>query len=69
MLDFSAPPGALPWLPAVLLAAWIGQVIGERLVGAGVSGFFGALAMTPIGAIVSIALGVLTGASAFRAMR
>jgi uncharacterized membrane protein YjjB (DUF3815 family) len=32
----------------VLFAAWIGQLVGERLVGADVSGFFGALAMTPI---------------------
>jgi uncharacterized membrane protein YjjP (DUF1212 family) len=116
---FSAPPGTLPWLLLVLLTAWLGQVLGERFVGADVSGFFGALAMTPvalgiarlpggppsqvtflpafwllvpgalgligvteivgdpasatlenlvapIGAIVSIALGVLAGASAFR---
>jgi len=44
---FSAPPRALRWLLTVLLAAWIGQLIGAELFGAGVSGFFGALAMTP----------------------
>ena len=32
----------------VLLAAWIGQVIGGALVGGEVSGFFGALVMTPV---------------------
>ena len=45
---FSAPPGALPWLMVVLLTAWLGQVVGERLVGGAVSGFFGALVMTPV---------------------
>ena len=47
-LFFSAPRGALPWLMVVLLAAWLGQVLGDRLVGGEVSGFFGALAMTPV---------------------
>ena len=32
----------------VLLAAWIGQVVGDWLVGPDVSGFFGALTMTPV---------------------
>lgn len=32
----------------VLFAAWIGQLVGNLLFGAEVSGFFGALAMTPI---------------------
>jgi uncharacterized membrane protein YjjB (DUF3815 family) len=45
---FSAPRGALPWLMVVLLTAWLGQVVGERLVGGAVSGFFGALVMTPV---------------------
>jgi uncharacterized membrane protein YjjP (DUF1212 family) len=52
-LYFSAPPGALPWLLLVLLSAWIGQLIGDRVVGADVSGFFGALAMTPIALAVA----------------
>src|SRR5205085_5063527 len=47
-LYFSAPPGALRWLMVVVLAAWTGQVIGGALVGGGVSGFFGALVMTPV---------------------
>ena len=120
-LYFSAPRGALRWLLAVLVVAWIGQVAGERLVGAGASGFLGALVMTPfalaiarlpggppsqvtflpafwllvpgaigligvtevvgdpasagienlvqpLGSIVSIALGVLCGASIFRGL-
>ena len=37
----------------VLLSAWIGQVIGGRIVGAEVSGFFGALTMTPIALAVA----------------
>ena len=45
---FSAPAGALPWLMAVLAAAWLGQVLGGALVGDDVSAFFGALAMTPV---------------------
>lgn len=45
---FSAPPGALPWLMLVLLAAWLGQVTADRVFGGEVSGFFGALVMTPI---------------------
>jgi len=45
---FSAPRGALPWLLLVLISAWVGQLLGDRLVGAEVSGFFGALAMTPV---------------------
>lgn len=45
---FSAPRYSLRWLLVVLMAAWVGQLIGGELFGAGVSGFFGALAMTPI---------------------
>ena len=45
---FSAPRGSLPWLMVVLIVAWTGQVIGGALVGSDVSGFFGALAMTPV---------------------
>jgi uncharacterized membrane protein YjjP (DUF1212 family) len=47
-LHFSAPKGALPWLMLVLVAAWLGQLLGDRLVGPDVSGFFGALAMAPV---------------------
>jgi len=52
-LYFSAPRGALPWLMVVLLAAWIGQLIGDLLFGADVSGFFGAITMTPIALIIA----------------
>jgi uncharacterized membrane protein YjjP (DUF1212 family) len=45
---FSAPRGALPWLMLVLLSAWIGQLLGNAVVSAEVSGFFGALVMTPV---------------------
>ena len=51
---FSAPPGALP------LAAWSscsppgsGRSLGDRLVGGDVSGFFGALVMTPVALAVA----------------
>lgn len=50
---FSAPRGTLPWLLVVLFAAWIGQLAGEWLVGAGVSGFFGALVMAPVALAIS----------------
>jgi uncharacterized membrane protein YjjB (DUF3815 family) len=50
---FSAPRGVLPWLLVVLLTAWIGQLLGNLLVGPEVSGFFGALAMTPVSLAVA----------------
>jgi uncharacterized membrane protein YjjP (DUF1212 family) len=50
---FSAPRGALPWLLLVLFSAWVGQVLGDRLVGGAVSGFFGALVMAPIALAVA----------------
>jgi uncharacterized membrane protein YjjP (DUF1212 family) len=52
-LYFSAPRGAVRWVLVVLLAAWLGQVLGDRLVGPAVSGFFGALAMTPVALAVA----------------
>jgi uncharacterized membrane protein YjjP (DUF1212 family) len=54
---FSAPPGTLRWLLLVLLVAWVGQLVGQRLIGTGTSGFVGALAMTP----VSLAIARLPG--------
>lgn len=50
---FSAPRGALPWLMAVLCTAWLGQLAGERLLGANGSGFLGAFAMTPVALVVA----------------
>jgi uncharacterized membrane protein YjjP (DUF1212 family) len=50
---FSAPRGTLGWLLLVLLTAWTGQLAGERLAGPAVSGFFGALAMTPVALAVA----------------
>ena len=50
---FSAPRRALRWLLVVVIAAWIGQVAGERMFGGEVSGFFGALLMTPIALAVA----------------
>jgi uncharacterized membrane protein YjjB (DUF3815 family) len=52
-VSFSAPHGATRWLLVVLLVAWIGQLVGEQLAGADVSGFFGALAMTPVALAIS----------------
>jgi uncharacterized membrane protein YjjB (DUF3815 family) len=50
---FSAPRGALRWLLLVLFAAWVGQRAGSMLVGANVSGFVGALVMTPVALAVA----------------
>jgi uncharacterized membrane protein YjjP (DUF1212 family) len=42
----SAPPRTFPSLLVVLYAAWVGQVVGNELLGAYASGFTGALVMT-----------------------
>lgn len=47
-LHFSAPPRTFGWVLLVLLVAYSGQVVGGALIGASVSGFVGALAMTPV---------------------
>ena len=52
-LYFSAPRGATRWLLLVLLVAWVGQLAGDRLIGATASGFCGALAMTPVALAVA----------------
>jgi uncharacterized membrane protein YjjB (DUF3815 family) len=49
----SAPPGSMRWLLVVLYAAWIGQVAGNILFGGQLSGFFGALLMTPVAYVVA----------------
>jgi uncharacterized membrane protein YjjP (DUF1212 family) len=53
MIAYSAPAGTFPGLVIVLYAAWIGQVIGNHLVGGYVSGFIGALVMTPVATMVA----------------
>jgi uncharacterized membrane protein YjjB (DUF3815 family) len=48
----SAPKRALPMLLVVLYTAWIGQIIGDIVLGAYVSAFVGAAAMTPVAYLV-----------------
>jgi uncharacterized membrane protein YjjP (DUF1212 family) len=48
----SAPPNSLAWLCVVLYAAWIGQYLGDQAFGGYVSGFVGALVMTPVAYLV-----------------
>ncbi|WP_159601127.1 threonine/serine exporter family protein [Agromyces humi] len=47
-LHFSAPRSTFRWVLLVLLVAYAGQQAGQALIGATVSGFIGALAMTPV---------------------
>jgi uncharacterized membrane protein YjjP (DUF1212 family) len=47
-LHFCAPVRSLPWVLLVLLAAYGGQAAGGAVFGGELSGFFGALAMTPL---------------------
>jgi uncharacterized membrane protein YjjP (DUF1212 family) len=47
-LHHAAPIRALPWILLVLLVAYGGQSIGGAVFSAELSGFFGALAMTPL---------------------
>lgn len=47
-LHLSAPARSLPWLLLVLLVAWLGQQAGGLLLGGYLSGFVGAVAMTPV---------------------
>jgi uncharacterized membrane protein YjjP (DUF1212 family) len=47
-LHHAAPIRALPWILLVLLVAYGGQAIGGAVFSAELSGFFGALAMTPL---------------------
>ncbi|UZN04657.1 threonine/serine ThrE exporter family protein [Cellulomonas sp. S1-8] len=48
VLHNDAHRGALPWITLVLVVAYAGQVLGGVLLGAVVSSFVGALAMTPV---------------------
>lgn len=47
-LHYSAPSRALPYLAGVLLVAHLGQVVGAAVFDSQLSGFFGALALTPV---------------------
>lgn len=47
-LHFSAPRRTFGWVLLVLVVAYAGQTVGTVLIGATVSGFIGALAMTPV---------------------
>jgi len=47
-LHFSAPLRSLPWMLLVLYVAFAGQTIGDAQFGGQISGFFGAVAMTPV---------------------
>jgi uncharacterized membrane protein YjjP (DUF1212 family) len=47
-LHFCAPLRSLPWILLVLFAAYGGQTLGGAVFGGELSGFFGALAMTPL---------------------
>ena len=47
-LHLSAPASSLPWMLVIMLAAYTGQVAGSAVFGGLLSGFFGALAMTPL---------------------
>ena len=48
----SAPKRALPMLLVVLYTAWIGQLVGNVVLGGYVSAFVGAAAMTPVAYLV-----------------
>ena len=48
----SAPTRALPMLLVVLYTAWIGQLVGNIVLGGYVSAFVGAAAMTPVAYLV-----------------
>ena len=47
-LHLSAPARSLPWMLVIMFAAYAGQVAGAAVFGGLLSGFFGALAMTPL---------------------
>ena len=52
-LTHSTPPRAFPALLLVLYSAWIGQLVGNVVLGAYVSAFVGALVMTPVAYLVA----------------
>lgn len=53
-LHFSAPAGSLPWMLAVLLAAFAAQQLAAGFFSKAVSGFFGMLVATPLGYLIQL---------------
>ena len=53
VLNNDARTSALPWITLVLVVAYAGQVVGGALLGATVSSFVGALAMTPVAMVAA----------------
>ena len=51
-LYHSAPRRSLGWLCLVLYAGWIGQYLGNQICGSYLSGFVGAIVMTPMAYLV-----------------
>ncbi len=51
-VQHSAPRRSLPWLLLVLYAAWGGQLLGQALFGAGLSGFVGGLVVAPLAMLI-----------------
>jgi len=49
----SAPKRSLPWLLVVLFTAWAGQLAGEHIIDATLSGFVGAAVMVPVAHVVA----------------
>lgn len=47
-LHFSAPPATFGWVLLTLVVAYVSQALGSALIGPTVSGFIGAVAMTPL---------------------
>lgn len=47
-LHMSSPARSLPWIVIIMLAAYAGQVAGGAIFGGLLSGFFGAVVMTPL---------------------
>ncbi len=51
-LQHSVPRRSLPWLLLVLYAAWGGQLLGQALFGAELSGFVGGLVVAPLAIVI-----------------
>ncbi|MET8148018.1 threonine/serine exporter ThrE family protein [Actinoplanes sp. NPDC049668] len=51
-LHHSAPRGTLRWLCLVLYTAWIAQFLGDQVFGGYLSGFIGAIVMTPVAYLI-----------------